>query len=64
MHEPQPQDVVRLVVPAAGMKAGSEGVLIGWFAREEREAMVRFWDGGPLRVPVHAIEKARPTISN
>ena len=46
------------------MKAGSEGVLIGWFAREEREAMVRFWDGGPLRVPVHAIEKARPTISN
>jgi hypothetical protein len=55
---PQPRDVVRLVVSASGMAAGSEGVLIGWFAREEREALVSFWDGGPLRVPAQAIKKA------
>ena len=38
------------------MEAGSEGVLIGWFAFREREALVRFWDGGPLRVPPRLIE--------
>jgi hypothetical protein len=39
------------------MVAGSEGRLLGWYAGEVREALVIFWDGGPLRVPVDAIEK-------
>lgn len=42
------------------MEAGSEGVLIGWFAFREREALVRFWDGGPLRVPPRFIEPVEP----
>ena len=58
MPDPQPHEIVRLVTPAAGMAAGSEGKLIGWFARERREALVAFWDGGPLRVPAEAIERS------
>jgi hypothetical protein len=40
------------------MPAGSEGKLIGWYAEEARAALVNFWDGGPLRVPVGVVEKA------
>jgi len=57
MSDPQPRDLVRLLAPAAGMAVGSEGRLIGWFAVERREALVAFWDGGPLRVPADAIER-------
>jgi len=33
-----------------GMAPDAEGVLLGWYARDERMALVRFWDGGPLQV--------------
>ena len=55
LPEPRPGDAVRLLEPATGMTAGSTGVLIGWYAGEEPEALVRFWDGGPLRVPAELI---------
>ena len=35
------------------MSAGAEGVLVGWrFGDGEPQAIVNFWDGGPLRVPL------------
>jgi hypothetical protein len=50
---------VRLVDDRGGMAAGSEGVLIGWYAQESaRMALVRFWDGGPIRVPAESIVAA------
>jgi hypothetical protein len=52
-----PGDPVRLIEPAAGMAAGSEGRLLGWYLREVPEALVNFWDGGPLRVPADSIVK-------
>ncbi len=54
---PNVGDTVRLVQSASGMAAGSEGTLRGWFIRDEPEAVVDFWDGGPLRVPADAIEE-------
>ena len=53
--EPRPGDPVRLLEPATGMAAGSTGVLIGWYVGEEPDALVKFWDGGPLRVPAELI---------
>jgi hypothetical protein len=60
-------DRVRLVRPASGTAAGSEGTLLGWYSREVREALVDFsgsrrdlaavGDRGPLKVPADAIEK-------
>jgi ornithine cyclodeaminase/alanine dehydrogenase-like protein (mu-crystallin family) len=55
-----PGDAVRLLSTWAGMAAGSEGVLIGWYATEERMALVRFWDGGPLLVPADSIARVEP----
>jgi hypothetical protein len=55
-REPHPGELVRLTQGAAGLSAGAMGVLIGFYAREAREAVVRFYDGGPLRVPADAIE--------
>ncbi len=54
----KPGSIVRLLSAWAGMAAGAEGVLIGWYASEEPMALVRFWDGGPLRVPADAIDAA------
>ncbi len=55
--EPRPGDPVRLAEAATGMAAGSLGVLVGWYANdEEPEALVNFWDGGPLRVPADLVE--------
>ena len=39
------------------MAAGSLGVFVGWYVNEEEpEAVVNFWDGGPLRVPADLVE--------
>jgi len=46
----RPGDEVRLVSAWDGMAPDAEGVLLGWYARDERMALVRFWDGGPLQV--------------
>ena len=54
-------DLVRLTEHAAGMAAGSEGTLIGWYVGDRPTALVNFWDGGPLKVPVTSIAKAEPT---
>jgi hypothetical protein len=60
--EPAAGETVRLTEPATGMAAGSEGLLIGWYAGDTWEALVNFWDGGPLRVPAHAVESvSEPT---
>lgn len=45
----------------AGMAAGSEGRLLGWYALGARIALVDFWDGGPLRVPADALERVERT---
>ena len=37
------------------MAVGAQGMLVGWYADVERMALVRFWDGGPLRVPATAV---------
>jgi len=57
---PAPGDQVRLTEHAEGMPAGSEGVLIGWYVGDNPTALVRFWDGGPIRVPLGVIMKAEP----
>ena len=49
---------MRLVEHAEGMAAGSEGRLIGWYVGDRPTALVNFWDGGPIRVPVAAIVRA------
>ena len=55
-YEPKPGDSVRLLEAATGMAAGAMGVLVGWYANdEEPEALVNFWDGGPLRVPAELV---------
>ena len=41
------------------MPPASEGVLLGWYARELREALVNFWDGRPQRVPADAIVEVK-----
>lgn len=41
---------VELTAAASGMPAGSAGIVIGRYAHTG-EVLVRFWDGGPLRVP-------------
>jgi len=45
-----PGSTVRLLEGAAGMAAGSAGIAVGWYT-DTLEVLVRFWDGGPLRVP-------------
>ena len=37
------------------MAAGSTGIAVGWYT-DTLEVLVRFWDGGPLRVPVDVLE--------
>ncbi len=37
-----------------GMAVGAEGIVIGWYTNT-LEVLVRFWDGGPLRVPADAV---------
>lgn len=39
------------------MPVGAEGKLIGWYAGDVWTALVNFWDGGPLRVPIDSIVK-------
>jgi len=56
----EPGDNVRLGIAAAGVPAGAEGVLIGWYAGERRKALVRFRDIGPVAVPADSIEPASP----
>ena len=56
--KPAPGDLVQLVEHVAGMAAGSEGTLIGWYVGDNPTALVNFWDGGPIKVPVAAIVKA------
>ena len=56
--KPAPGDLVQLVEHAGGMAAGSEGKLIGWYVGDQPTALVNFWDGGPIRVPVAAIVKS------
>ncbi len=41
------------------MATGSRGVVIGWY-RNTDEVLVRFWDGGPLRVPEDAVQLVDP----
>jgi hypothetical protein len=54
--EPTPGTPVRLAEATAGMAAGATGLFIGWYANdEEPEAVVNFWDGGPLRVPADLV---------
>ena len=55
-----PGEEVRLLGAWAGMAAHSEGVLLGWYAWDERMALVRFWDGGPLQVPAGLIAPVEP----
>ena len=51
-------DTVRVKCDTNGMPAGSEGAVIGWYTNTE-QVLVRFWDGGPIRVPFDALELAR-----
>ena len=46
----EPGTAVELVAAAAGMPAGSAGIVIARDANTG-EVVVRFWDGGPLTVP-------------
>jgi hypothetical protein len=42
------------------MSAGAEGVMVGWLTHDgEPHAIVNFWDGGPLRVPVRLLVEVR-----
>jgi hypothetical protein len=62
MEGPPPTKFYELqdnIESASDMATGSEGTLLGWNARERRQALVQFWDGGPLRVPADAIEKVQ-----
>ncbi len=53
-----PGDLVRLVRPAAGLPAGAEGVLVGWYVTEDPVALISFGTGAPVRVPLDAYEPA------
>ncbi len=49
---------VRVTVTIAGMPAGSEGIFVRTV--ESDHAIVSFWDGGPLRVPLAVLEIVYP----
>jgi Putative zinc-finger len=63
-HE-QPEhafDLVRVTQTVNGMPAGSEGILVkgivvSRYAFRADEVVVRFWDGGPMRVPGNALAR-------
>lgn len=61
---PVPGDLVQLIEHAEGMSAGSEGTLIGWYVGDRPTALVNFWDGGPLKVPIAAIVRAESANAN
>jgi hypothetical protein len=50
----QPGDIVQVMYATAGMPARSEGVVLKIL--DEASAVVSFWDGGPLKVPLDAVE--------
>lgn len=52
---------VRLATAANGMPADSEGILLGRYVNTG-EALVNFWDGGPIRVPEGLLEPGQPTL--
>lgn len=45
---------VRVTVTVAGMHAGSEGIYLATVGTDY--AIVSFWDGGPLQVPLISLE--------
>jgi hypothetical protein len=49
---------VCLTVAVAGMAAGSEGIFLRALGTDY--ALVSFWDGGPLRVPLATLEAVYP----
>ena len=49
---------VRVAVAVAGMHAGSEGIYLATVGTDH--AIVSFWDGGPIRVPLEALEPVVP----
>ncbi len=53
---PKVGDIVLLVASASGMAAGSQGKLLGWYRGDSDEALVSFWDGGPIKVSADVIE--------
>ena len=48
-------DLVRVRSELSGMPALSEGVVLQAGVKQS-EILVSFWDGGPLRVPLGAVE--------
>jgi hypothetical protein len=49
-------DVVRVTYETTGMPAGSEGVVLAKDTKGSNGILVSFWDGGPLTVPLDAVE--------
>ena len=47
----RPGDRVRITDDTHGMPAGSEGIVLGWYAISGEVLIVSFWDGGAIRVP-------------
>ncbi len=50
--------MVRVTTTVAGMAAGSEGIFLHTVGTDH--AVVSFWDGGPLHVPLTALEPVDP----
>ena len=60
---PQPSvfpvgSTVRITISVAGMAAGSQGMFLKAVGHDH--AIVCFWDGGPLKVPLAAVEAVFP----
>ena len=61
-----PGQTVRLTETIGGMAAGSEGIVVGWYTDAEHglQAIVSFWDGGPVRVPIDVLERPQRRFPN
>lgn len=50
-------DAVRTVRAIEGMPRGSAGIVVGRYTNEPELVVVRFWDGGPLKVRADALTR-------
>lgn len=50
------RDAVRLIDDADGAPRGAEGVVLGWYANEPENVIVRLLMGGVQNVPRRALE--------
>jgi hypothetical protein len=52
----EPGDTVRIIRDESGMAAGSLGLFFGWYLRESGTGVVSFYNVGPTRVPIEALQ--------